>query len=289
MTNANLVATSPFAETRGQAAYVDWAPIIAGAVVAAAISTVMSAFGAAIGLSATSPISGSAISGTAWAVATAIWVLWIAVSSFVVGGYLAGRMRRRIHDASEHESDVRDGVHGLVVWAIGALLIGYLATSSVTGAARNVAAVGGSSATALLNSGVNPVESAVNRLARGGVATSASPDNFKQDLSAIFATSMASGSLNDEDKAYLVSQVSARSGLSQADAAKRVDDTMAALKEASEKAKQTAETARKTGVLVAFIIAASLAVSAAAAWWAASMGGKHRDEGVDLSHLTSWR
>ena len=38
------------------------------------------------------------------------------------GGYLTGRLRRRVHDASEHESDVRDGAHGLVVWG-GALII----------------------------------------------------------------------------------------------------------------------------------------------------------------------
>src|ERR1700738_5367501 len=138
MSNANLVANTAVAETPSGVAYVDWAPIMAGAVIAAAISTVMSAFGAAIGLSATSPVSGSAISGTACIVATAIWVLWIAVSSFVAGGYLAGRMRRRIHDASEHESDIRDGVHGIIVWAIGALLIGYLATTSITGAAKSV-------------------------------------------------------------------------------------------------------------------------------------------------------
>jgi len=27
----------------------------------------------------------------------------------MAGGYLTGRLRRRFHDATEHESDVRDG------------------------------------------------------------------------------------------------------------------------------------------------------------------------------------
>jgi hypothetical protein len=289
MSNANLVANAPLADTPSRVAYVDWAPIVAGAVVAAAISTVMSAFGAAIGLSATSPVSGSAISGAAWIVATALWVLWIAVSSFVAGGYLAGRMRRRIHDASEHESDIRDGAHGIIVWAIGALLIGYLATSSITGAAKSVASAGVGGATTLLSASINPLDAAVNRLTRAGGADAATADNFKQEVTSLLATSAANGSISDEDKTYLTAQIAAHAGLSQADAAKRVDDAMAALNAASEKAKQAAEVARKTGVLVAFMIAASLAVSAAAAWWAASMGGKHRDEGVDLSHLTVWR
>ena len=293
MANADLsartLADASVEEAPSRVAYVDWAPILAGAVVAAAISTVMTAFGAAIGLSATSPISGSALSGAAWAVATAIWVLWIAVSSFVAGGYLAGRMRRRIHDASEHESDIRDGAHGLIVWAIGALLIGYLATTSITGAAKTVAGTGAAGATAILGNAIDPVDAAANRLARAGAATNATNDNLKQDVLGILATSAANGSISDDDKAYLTSRVAAHSGLSQEDAAKRVDDAMAALNAASEKAKQAAEVARKTGVLVAFMLAASLAVSAAAAWWAASIGGRHRDEGIDLSHLTAWR
>ena len=70
-----------------------WPPIFAGAFVAVAISTVMTTFGAAISLSATSPISGSSMSGAAWIVATAIWGLGSPSQRFVAGGYLAGRLR----------------------------------------------------------------------------------------------------------------------------------------------------------------------------------------------------
>jgi hypothetical protein len=289
VSTAPYLADAPVAAPPAHVAYVDWPPILAGAFVAVAISTVMTTFGAAIGLSATSPISGSNLSGTAWIIATAIWVLWIAVSSFVAGAYLAGRMRRRIHDASEHESDVRDGAHGLVVWAIGALLLGYLAASSITGLTKSVASAAGAGATAAIGVAANPIDDAVNRITRAGPSTNPASDNFRQDVSGILTASAASGSISDEDKAYLSAQIAARTGLSPQDASKRVDDAMAAMNAAKEKAKQAAEAARKIGVLVAFLTAASLAVSAAAAWWAATMGGKHRDEGVDLSHLTTWR
>jgi hypothetical protein len=270
-------------------AYVDWPPIIAGALVAVAISTVMTTFGAAIGLSATSPISGSNISGTAWIVATAIWVLWIAVSSFVAGGYLAGRMRRRIHDATEHESDVRDGVHGLVVWAIGALLLGYLAASSITGLTKSVAGTAATGTMAVISGAANPIEDAVNRVTRAGPSAKPGNDSFRQDVTGILTSSAATGSITEDDKSYLSAQIAAHTGLSPQDASKRVDDAMAAVNAAKEKAKQATESARKIGVLVAFLTAASLAVSAAAAWWAATTGGKHRDEEVDLSHFTTWR
>ena len=54
-------------------------------------------------------------------------------------------MRRRAFDATTHESDVRDGSHGLLVWAVGIVLGAFLAistASSLVGAATGVAATG---------------------------------------------------------------------------------------------------------------------------------------------------
>lgn len=294
------------AASHGHAAYVDWGAIIAGAVVAAAISTLLTTFGAAIGLASVSPISGKGFSATALGIATALWVLWIAVSSFVVGGYLAGRLRHRIHDASEHESDIRDGSHGLIVWAIGALLIAYLATVSITGLTRAAgsAVAGGASAimsgaSQKLAESADPLAYVTDKLWRpmtptatpaGGAATAgASAEAVRQDTSRILMTSVANGSVSDEDKAYLSAQIAAQTGVSAQDAGKRIDEVMTQINATAEKAKQAAETARKAGVLIAFLTAASLAISAAAAWWAATMGGNHRDEGMGLSHLLAWK
>jgi hypothetical protein len=281
---------------RGQS-YVEWAAIIAGAVVAAAISTIMTAFGAALGLSAASPLSGSSLSGPAWAIATALWVLWIAVSSFVAGGYLAGRMRRRVYDASEHESDIRDGSHGLIVWAVGALLIAYLAASSAAGIARGAAgavsavagaavSMGADANSGALASAMDPIASKMFRTSNGGADM---PAGAMKEAAALLAPVATGGSLSDEDKSYLAGEIATRTGIAPADAAKRVDDSVAQISAAADKARQAADNARKAGILVAFLTAASLAISAAAAWWAATMGGKHRDQGVDLSHLTAWR
>lgn len=271
---------------------VDWAAIFAGGVVAAAISTLMTTFGAAIGLSATSPFSGQGLSARAIGIATAIWVLWIAVSSFMVGGYLAGRLRRRAHDASEHESDVRDGSHGLVVWALGTLLIAYLATSSVAGITRagvdalskGASAVGGVSMKAL-DQAADPIGSAIDRLTRGNAQPGVNADQQRTAITRTLANAVTTGTLSPEDKTFLSSQVAAAAGIPPEEANKRIDDTMAQVNALSDKAKQVAESARKTGVLVAFLTAASLVISAAAAWWAATIGGKHRDENTDLSHF----
>ena len=61
--------------------------------------------------------------------------------------YITGRLRRRFNDATEHESDVRDGAHGLLVWA-GALVVGAIIAVGGIGAAAT--AVGNAVGTATM-------------------------------------------------------------------------------------------------------------------------------------------
>ena len=67
---------------------VDWKAVIAGAIAAAAISGLLTAFGAAIGLSLTSAHR-TGLSVTTLAIAAAIWLVMVHVWSFTAGGYLA--------------------------------------------------------------------------------------------------------------------------------------------------------------------------------------------------------
>jgi nucleoid DNA-binding protein len=100
-----------------------------------------------------------------------------------------------------------------------------------------------------------------------GVPTEAS----RQEVSRILLSGGADESLSTDDHAYLVRLVAARTGISQADAEKRVDGLI-------EQTKATADKARKAGILLAFLTTASLVLGAAAAWWGAGVGGRHRDE-----------
>jgi hypothetical protein len=70
--------------------------------------------------------------------------------------------------------------------------------------------------------------------------------------------------------------------VAQADAQKRVSTAV-------QQVRDNANRTRRTGIMVAFLTAASLAVGAAAAWAAAALGGRHRDEGVDTSDMFRWR
>jgi hypothetical protein len=78
----------------------------------------------------------------------------------------------------------------------------------------------------------------------------------------------------------LAQVIAARTGVAEDEAKTRVDTMVTSAQHAAEEAKQQAERAKRFAVIAAFVAAASLAISAAAAFWAAGIGGRHRDEGT---------
>src|SRR5215471_7130840 len=103
--------------------YLSWGAIVAGALCAAAISFVLLTFGSAIGLSAVSPWPHVGLSPTVALLIAALWVAIVQVFAFAAGGYVAGRVRNSWGSVVAHERRFRDGMHGLLVWAVG-LLVG---------------------------------------------------------------------------------------------------------------------------------------------------------------------
>ena len=282
--STDVVVVSPPGSTAEGGSYLEWSPILGGAVLSAAISTIMAAFGSAIGLSLVSAETGRSTSMMALAIAGALWALWITVSACGAGGYLAGRMRKPLSDGSSHERGVRDGAHGLVVWAVGALLVAFITSSSLMGAARTAASGAAAVATgagSLVSQQADPLASALDTVMRSNGATPPTQGE-REEASRILVRSLASGSLDAGDREYVASRMATRMNIPQAEAEKRIDGAYARLNEAKETARQAAEKARRTGIIVAFLTAAVLLVGAAAAYLAAMLGGSHRDEEIDL-------
>jgi hypothetical protein len=263
--------------------YLDWAAVIAGTVLSSAISLVLLTFGAAIGLSMVSPFEGEGASGPVFAVALGLWILWVIVSSFIAGGYLAGRMRRRAWDATPHEVEMRDGAHGLTVWALSILVAGLMAAAGVSGIVRGGSEVAGAvaSASAGGESDSDAFGYAVDSLFRS-TDQRVDPTEARGEVARILARGAARGEISDADKTYVARLVAARTGVEPVEAERRVNEVVA-------DARQAAETARKAGIWTAFLTAAALLTGAATAWMGASAGGRHRDEGIDFSRLTRWR
>ncbi|MFA6964931.1 hypothetical protein [Bosea sp. (in: a-proteobacteria)] len=282
--STDVVVVSPPGSEAASGSYLEWSPIFGGAVLSAAISTIMAAFGSAIGLSLVSAETSRSTSMVALAVAAALWALWVTVSACGAGGYLAGRMRKPLAESSSHERGVRDGAHGLVVWAVGALLVAFITSSSLIGAAKTAAtgaaAVAGGAGT-LISQQADPLASALDGIMRSN-GTAPVAQGEREEASRILVRSLANGSIEPSDRQYVASRIATRMNIPQADAEKRIDDAYAQLNQAKETAKQAAEKARKTAVIVAFLTAAVLLVGAAAAYLAAMLGGRHRDDEIDL-------
>lgn len=271
----------------------DWSAAFAGALLASAFGFVMVSFGSGLGLSMTGPVGGEGVSPTLVAIMVGLWTTWVVVSSFLAGGYLAGRLRRRAADATPHEVEVRDGSHGLVVWALGVLIAGYMTATGITslaGAGVNVVKGATSAVAQAASSVADPMQYVTDTLFRSDAndAPSGDPSATRGEVARMLARSVQSGEISKADQDYLTVLVSRRTGLDEAQVKARVDQAAANVKDTVEKAKVTAEKARKAGIVAAFLAAALLLVSAAAAWWAATMGGKHRDEGTDFSRWTRW-
>lgn len=261
--------------------YVDWPAIIAGAIIASAVSFLFLAFGSAIGLSLTEPL-GRTDAPLFWgAIAIGLWIVWVQVSAFLAGGYVTGRLRRRHFTGNEHEVDVRDGLHGLLVWATGIVIMAALALGGLGHLATSASNIAGSTAGAVAAAasdevtGADPFDYAVDTLFRGDTGQAGDP---RAEATRILVGGVAGDGVSDADRAYLASVVASRTGLSQAEAEARVDEVIAQAQALQDDIAAAAEQARRIGILVAFLTAASLAVSAAAAYFAAGAGGSHRDK-----------
>lgn len=312
-TTAVPVETGPFR-------YLDWGPVILGALGAAAMSVVLLAFGSALGLSVVSPYAYAGMSAKGAAILAAVYLALVMVASFAAGGYIAGRMRSPWRTTDETESQFRDGAHGFGVWSIGVLLGAALAASGVgavvsaagkaTTAIAAAGTAGAASNPALGQLSLNPTDYAIDRLLapapRGAVAPEAAPATpggaqpaavparaTRADLQAPMARALAAGlttpQLDVRDRAYLAGVVAEQTGMPQAEAEKRVDQTFADLKAAEQKARDAADAARKTAIIAAFLAAATLAIGCAAACAGAAIGARHRDERTAVAFLGSTR
>ena len=86
----------------------------------------------------------------------------------------------------------------------------------------------------------------------------------------ILMTSSSHSGVSSDDRAYLVQQTAALTGLAPPDSERRVDAVIAE--------SQTAiNHARRSSIIVAFSVAAATLIGAVVAWAAAVAGGRHRD------------
>jgi hypothetical protein len=271
---------------------VSWSAVIAGSFVGAALSLILLALGAGLGLSAVSPWSNMGASGSTLGTGAILWLILMQIMASSMGGYLAGRLRTKWARIHTDEVYFRDTAHGFLAWAVGVVItaafLASAATAMVGGAApRSVAAsspTGGQGSSA----GIDSSEYFVDMLLRSNATSPNSPAtnaamptavpnpndaSVRREAGLIFANGLRQGYLPGADQTYLAQLVAARVGMSEPDAEKHVSDVFAA-------DQQAADAARRAVAHSLLWIFLALLIGAFCASLAATFGGVQRDHVV---------
>jgi hypothetical protein len=294
-----------------EAGAISWAAILAGAAAAASLSLILLVLGVGLGLSAVSPWSQAGITAATFGVSTILWVTFTQIVASGMGGYLAGRLRVRWRTVHTDEVYFRDTAHGFLAWAMASLataaLLGSVIGSVVSGGVQAGASVAGTalttgaaaiagSATSKLDEGNGSMNYMMDTLFRkdavaantatasnAAPASEASPSTASSaEVVRIFMNGInMGGTLPAEDARYLAQTVAQRTGLSAADAEKRVNAVYTRAQtqwqDAKTNTKQAADAARKASAYGALWLFVSLLMGAFASSLAATFGGRQRD------------
>jgi hypothetical protein len=246
--------------------HVEWSPVFAGALAAAALSSVLLTAGASLGLSLISTYPVQSYGRSAGTLA-ALWSLIVMIGSFMLGGYIAGRLRSSWREGGPDEIAFRDGMHGFLVWSIGIVLGSLLVMFAAITTAQVSAEVASSDSVFV------PATDVLLRSSTTTAVPSSVAQLDRDEVTRILATSVANGQINANDRTYLAQKVAQRTGVPQDEAEKRVDAAFADGQRALEKT-------RKAAALTALLTASALLIGLAAAWYAAQRGGHNRDHNI---------
>ncbi|WP_353255003.1 hypothetical protein [Burkholderia anthina] len=277
------------------ASAVSWGAIFAGAVVAVAISVALLTGGTGLGFLSVSPWRNEGASGSALAVGSIVWLFVTQIIAYGIAGYVAGRLRTKWTDAAGDEIYFRDTAHGLVVWAVSALVGVVLLGSTIASVASGTAKAGAT----LAGAGAGAAAGVVGHIAPAGAdhgsldyftdtllrpndpAAVGSPADVHQEISRILARSLVNGNLDDADQTYLVKLIAQRAGIDEAAAQQRLSEVEAQVtriaRDTEQKAREAADAARKAVAVFSLWAFASMLVGAFVASFGATIGGRARD------------
>lgn len=274
---------------------VSWSAVIAGAVTAVAVSSIVIALGSGIGMSVISPYSYSAPSTGTMTVIGALWLVFAQAVGFATGGYVAGRLRRAPTSMHTDEVNFRDGANGLITWAIAVVLTFFVVAAVVNKIGSAAGSAAATAATAAFSGAASQPQSmdyftdmlfrpspqggangaaGVNATGQALMSSNGANDQRNQ-IDRIMLTALGPNGMSNDDRTYLAQIVAAHTGISQDDAQRRVDDV---INRAKQDATQAAETARKAAAYLSFWTFMSLLFGAASATLGGVLGGDIRDE-----------
>lgn len=257
---------------------VSWTAILGGALVAAVVSLSLALLGSSLGFATMTPWVENHANEISFTVKAASWLIFMQWAASGLGGYLTGRFRCRWINIGKDEVMFRDSAHGFLMWTIATLFTAAFLASSVaavvgmgTNAASNVAAVAAKD-----DMNVPYYADSLMRTTLAG--NSVTDPALRDETGRILLNGVASkDGISSDDRAYLARQIAVRTGMSEAEAGDRVDETLARMNTVKSEAKQAVDKARKTAARVSIFTFLSMLVGAFIACVAAILGGQRRD------------
>jgi hypothetical protein len=262
---------------------IQWSAIIAGAIGASALAFVLHTFAGAVGVSLSSTAPTWRDASVALVLLSGLYLVLTALASYGFGAYLAARLRAPVAGATD-DNEFRDGMHGLIVWALATLLTGMIALATVQPVARLAAPSGAVNGPATSIAGENLIAYDLDRLFRSERRPQGVEGNMnypRAEAARILLTVSSHRGMQPDDRTYLIRLVTAMTGLAPPDAERRVDDVIA-------RAKENVSRARRSAVILGFMVGAAALIGAVAAWYAACAGGRLRDGRDRLHPLWDW-
>jgi hypothetical protein len=248
---------------------VSWSAVVAGAVVAAALSLILLVLGTGVGLSSVSPWSNAGASANRIGVGAIIWLIIVQIIASAMGGYLAGRLRTKWVNIHTHEVYFRDTATGFLVWALGLVIMVAFMTSAATSMISGSSQTGASQPNAGVAVGSN--EYFVDSLLRSTPPNPEKNDAYvRAEAGRSLTHALGRGDAAETDKTYLAELVASKTGLSRTDADRRVSEVL-------EQAREVADTARKAVAHSLYWTFLALLIGAFCASYAATIGGRQRD------------
>ena len=297
-----LLIAEPAHTDHGHQHVICWRAIFAGAVAAAALSILLSLLGTGFSLSVVSPWNNNGVTAATFGITAILWISITQIIASGMGGFLAGRLRTRPVNIHHDEVYFRDTAHGFLSWAISLLVTATLFASALglvvnSGVQAGATVTGGALAATtagLANTDANAyfidalfrkAPSAPNENATDNSANSTGNDGYagtSQEVQRIFTKSFKDQNLASSDVSYVGQLIAQRTGISQADAEKRVNDTFKAIQDAELAVKAAADKVRKAAAFITLWAFIALLIGAFSASLAATFGGRCRD--TDVQH-----
>src|SRR5215203_2753823 len=230
-------ADGPVPAPGGALSYIHGGRILAGALVAVAVSFVLMTFASVVGLALGSPSPTWRDTSRGLTLLSGVWILLVAIGSFALGGYVAGRLRSTWATTAD-EVEFRDGTHGLLVWALAVVLAALLTWAATT--ALSTASTANNNAQRSAASEPSFLAFELDRLFRSERRPDTLDPEARTEAGRIIASGLGRREIATEDRNYLVRLVSARTGLSAADADGRVGQVVAEARRANRRARTSA-------------------------------------------------